>query len=252
MPDPLHFDNHAEVYERARPPYPAVLWAELHDLGVLRPGIRAIDLGAGSGLATGRLLEAGASVDAVEPGPALADRLRRRWPAAVVHADTAEQVELATGFYDLAVAATAVHWFDLEVVVPKVHRVLRPGGHFAVWRNAFGDPTVAITPFRERVAQIVARRTAAEPPRVHGELGTDAWAARLSASGHFVTTHIRDFPWSIDMRTDQIRDLFTTFSDWNPAEVDEAARAVDQLGGRVTEHYVTPLIVLRRNESANA
>lgn len=158
MPGPLHFDTHAEVYDRARPPYPAVVWAELQDLGLLRPGIRAIDLGAGSGLATGPLLEAGASVDAVEPGPALADRLRCRRPAAVVHVDTAEQVELPSAVFDLAVAATAVHWFDLEVVVPKLHRVLRPGGHFAVWRNVFGDPTVSITPFRERVAQIVARR----------------------------------------------------------------------------------------------
>ncbi len=73
VPNPLHFDTHADVYDRARPPYPAVLWAELQDLGLLQPGIRAIDLGAGSGLATGPLLEAGASVDAVEPGPALAD-----------------------------------------------------------------------------------------------------------------------------------------------------------------------------------
>ncbi|WP_218001279.1 class I SAM-dependent methyltransferase [Nocardia thailandica] len=165
MPDPLHFDTHAEVYDRARPPYPAVLWAELRDLGLLRPGILAIDLGAGSGLATGPLLEAGASVDAVEPGPGLAERLRQRCPAAVVHVETAEQIELSTGVYDLAVAATAVHWFDLGVVVPKLHRALRPGGHFAVWRNAFGDPNVPVTPFRARVDQIVARRTVAEPSR---------------------------------------------------------------------------------------
>ncbi|MQY22230.1 class I SAM-dependent methyltransferase [Nocardia macrotermitis] len=225
MPDPLHFDTHAEVYDRARPPYPAVLWAELQDLGVLRPGIRAVDLGAGSGLATGPLLEAGASVDAVEPGPALADRLRRRYPAAVVHVDTAEQVRLPTSFYDLADAATAVHWFDLNVVVPRLHRVLRPGGHFAVWRNAFSDPSVPVTPFCERVAQIVARRTAVEPRRAHGELETDAWAASLTTSGHFATTHIRHFSWSISMRTDQIRDLFTTFSNWNPTEVDNDSRS---------------------------
>ncbi|MGQ4599920.1 methyltransferase domain-containing protein [Nocardia sp. R6R-6] len=252
MPGPLHFDAHAEVYDRARPRYPAAVWAELQDLGLLRPGIRAIDLGACTGLATGPLLEAGASVDAVEPGPALADRLRRRWPAAVVHVGTAEQVELPAAVFDLAVAATAVHWFDLEVVVPKLHRVLRPGGHFAVWRNAFGDPTVSITPFRERVAQIVARREAVNPQRGHGELDTHAWAARLASSGHFVTTHIRHFSWSIGMRTDQIRDLFTTFSNWEAAEVDEAARAVDELGGQVTEHYVTPLIVLRRNTLPDA
>lgn len=216
MRDPLHFDINAEIYDRVRPPYPAVLWAELHDLGVVRPGIRAIDLGAGSGLATGPLLEAGASVDAVEPGPALAGRLDQRWPAAVVHVTTAEQVELPAGFYDLAVAATAVHWFDLEVVLPKLHRALRPGGHFAVWRNAFGDPTVPITPFRRQVAQIVARRTTANQRRTPGELDTPAWAARLAASGHFTTTHTRHFRWSIDMRADQIRDLFTTFSDWTP------------------------------------
>lgn len=37
--------------------------------------------------------------------------------------------------------------------------------------------------------------------------------------------------------------------DWTVAEVDEAAQAAHDLGGRVTEHYVTPLIVLMRAES---
>ncbi|MEU6562262.1 class I SAM-dependent methyltransferase [Nocardia nova] len=245
MPDPLHFDVHAEAYDRGRPPYPAVLWTELKGLGLVRAGVRVVDLGAGSGLATGPLLEAGASVDAVEPGTALADRLRSRWPDAVVQVDTAERVELPSGAYDLAVAATAVHWFDLDVVLPKLHRALRPGGHFAVWRNAFGDPDVAITPFRRRVEEIVARRHDARP-RARGELDTDAWATRLASTGHFEVTHIRHFRWSIDMRTEQIRDLFTTFSDWNGTEVAAATRAVEELGGRVTEHYVTPLIVLRR------
>ncbi|WP_218001280.1 hypothetical protein [Nocardia thailandica] len=87
---------------------------------------------------------------------------------------------------------------------------------------------------------------------MHGELDTRAWADLLTASGHFATTHIRHFRWSIVMRTDQIHDLFTIFSDWSPAEVDEAAQAVDELGGQVSEHYVTPLIVLRSNESADA
>ncbi len=146
MPDPRHFEVHAEVYERARPPYPEALWARLRELGLLCPGTRVLELGAGTGQATEALLCAGASVFAVEPGAALAERLRRRLPEATVHVDTAETVALATASFDLAVAATAGHWFDLDVVLLKVHSALTPAGHFAVWRTAFGDPSVPLTP----------------------------------------------------------------------------------------------------------
>jgi hypothetical protein len=70
------------------------------------------------------MLRAGASVTVVEPGDALADCLRRRWPRLTVHVDTAESVPLPSAAFDLAVAATAVHWFDLDVALPKLHRAL--------------------------------------------------------------------------------------------------------------------------------
>ena len=85
-----------------------------------------------------------------------------------------------------------------------------------------------------------------------GELDTDAWVARLSAGGHFRATHVEHVAWTIELSSAQVRDLFTTFSDWDDAEVDEAARAVTELGGRVVEHYVTPLIVLARSPAAGA
>ena len=248
MPDPGHFEAHAEIYERARPPYPAQLWARLGELGVVAPGVRVLELGAGSGQATGPMIDAGASVLAVEPGATLAGRLRRRFPQAEVRVGTAEDVPLPAAAFEVAVAATAVHWFDLDVVLPKVHRALVPGGRFAIWRNAFGDPCAQLTPFRERVAQITARRR--EPPRPGaGELDTAAWVDRLTRSGHFGAGHVEHFAWAIELTTGQVRDLFTTFSDWSAAEVVEATRAVDELGGRVLEHYVTPLIVLQRTDA---
>lgn len=250
MPGPRHFDAHAEVYDRGRPPYPAALWARLRQRGLLRSGARVLELGAGTGQATGPLLEAGACVTAVEPGPALADRLRKRWPAATVHVGTAESVPFPERAFDLAVAATAVHWFDLDVVLPKLHRALRTEGHLAVWRTVFGDPSVPVTPFRERVAEITARRRE-EPPRAGpGELETEAWVTRLTGTGHFTATHVERFRWEVELGTEEIRDLFTTFSNWHPHEVGAAAQAVDDLGGRVLEHYVTPLIVLARRGDA--
>ncbi|GAA1308009.1 class I SAM-dependent methyltransferase [Saccharothrix xinjiangensis] len=249
MPGPSHFDDHAEAYERGRPPYPDGLWARLGELGLLRSGTRVVELGAGAGLATGPVLRAGASVTAVEPGRALAARLRRRCPEATVHEGTAESTPLPEAAFDLAVAATAVHWFDLEVVLPKLHRAVAPGGHFAVWRNAFGDPSAAVTPFRERVAGIVARRDGEARRGGAGELDTDEWVNRLGGGGYFAATHVEEFRWSVELRTDQVRDLFTTFSDWSAAEAEEAARAAHDLGGRVLEHYVTPLVVLERQPS---
>ncbi|MGY2703336.1 class I SAM-dependent methyltransferase [Nocardioides sp. HB32] len=246
MPDPLHFDAHAEVYARARPPYPSALWARLRELGWLGAGTRVIELGAGTGQATGPMVRAGAAVTAVEPGRSLADRLQDRWPGVTVHVGTAESVALPSASFDLAVAATAVHWFNLDEVLPKLHRAIVPGGHFAVWRTVFGDPSAPVTRFRERVAEIMARRGEEPPNPGPGGLQTEAWVSRLTVGGLFIDTHVEQFHWTIELGTEEVRDLFTTFSDWHPSEVQEAAQAVDDLGGRVLEHYVTPLIVLRR------
>lgn len=245
MVDPMHFDARTEVYERARPPYPGALWQRLRDLGLVRAGVRVIDVGAGTGQATGPLLDAGATVTAVEPGPVLAERLRTRFPQVRVLNATAEEVALPDGAYDLGVAATSVHWLDLDVVVPKLHRALVPGGDLAVWRTAFGDPRVS-TPFRERVFAIVARREGAAVRPGPDELDTGGWVHWLTASGHFAETHTEEFRWSIELGADQVRDLFSTFSNWSAAEAEAAADAARELGGRVTEHYVSPLITLKR------
>jgi 23S rRNA (adenine-N6)-dimethyltransferase len=55
----------------------------VRDAGVER-GDLVVDIGAGSGMLTGALLRAGALVQAIEPDPRLAARLRRACPAAVV------------------------------------------------------------------------------------------------------------------------------------------------------------------------
>lgn len=245
MPDPMHFERHADLYDRARPPYPDALWQRLTELGLLVPGRRAVDLGAGSGQATRGLVDAGLAVTAVEPGAALATRLRRALPGVRVVQATAEDAELPPASFEVATVATAVHWFELDAVLPKLHAALIPGGRLAVWRNAYGDPSVPVSAFRERVSAIVARRKA--PPRPSpDETDTARWARLLEAGGYFRTAHIAEFAWSIDLDAEAVAALFTSFSDWSRDEAEEAADAVRDLGGTVTEHYLTPLIVLDR------
>lgn len=239
----MHFETQASTYGGARPPYPTKLWDRIRDLGCLRPGYHALDLGAGTGQATGPLLAAGLRVTAVEPGPRLASRLRASHPAATVIVARAEELELPAASFDLVVAATSIHWMDLDIVVPTVHRLLAPGGRFLVWRTVFGDPSVT-TPFRQRIAEIVAARDA--PPRP-GPAAEDVTAstAALTRTGLFVADSIDVFRWSIEMDDDHVRRLFATFSDWSAGEVDRAAAAARDLGGHVVEHYISWLVALR-------
>jgi SAM-dependent methyltransferase len=212
---------------------------------LIGPGRNVVELGAGSGQATGRLAAEGMHVTAVEPGPALGERLHRNFPQVTLVPVTAEQAELPQATFDVAVAATSIHWMNLAVVLPKVHKALRPNGHLVVWRNVFGDPLAVPTPFRKRIDDITARRPG--PPRAGlADVDTAGWAGVLEASDLFRETHREEFRWDIRLNAAGVSDLFTTFSDWSADEVRQAAQAVRDEGGSVVEHYLTSLSVLVR------
>lgn len=238
----MHFETQAANYARARPLYPNAFWDTIRDHHLLRPGRHVLDLGAGTGQATGPLLDAGLRVTAVEPGPQLAEQLRVGHPAADVIVSRAEDIDLPAGSFDIVVAATSIHWMNLDVVLPKVHRLLVPSGKLLVWRNVFGDPSVT-TPFRDRVAEIVRARDAPPRPGPDAE-DVEATSTELTRRGLFVVDDISTFRWRTELDDQQVRRLFSTFSDWSAREVERAVDATVDLGGHVVEHYTTWLIVL--------
>lgn len=249
MRDPLHFEALADEYAAARPPYPDALWDAIRNLGVMRTGHRALDLGAGTGQATGPLLAAGLHVKSVEPGKRLADHIRTLFPAATVVVARAEDTEFPPRSFDLVVAATSIHCMDLGIVLAKIRAALTPDGTLLVWRNVFGDPDAPLTPFRERVAQIVNERGAPSTPGVDAE-DAEATAAALTADGLFAVQDVSIFRWSIELDEEQVRRLFITFSDWSPDDVNGAAAAARELGGTLLEHYRSWLIVLKPIDAA--
>jgi SAM-dependent methyltransferase len=128
----LSFGSAAAAYERGRPSYPpeAIDW-------LLPTGARKVlDLGAGTGKLTTRLVERGLDVVAVDPIPEMLEVLRASLPDTVALLGTAEEIPLEDNSVDAVLVAQAWHWVDPERAIPEVARVLRPGGRLGlVWNT---------------------------------------------------------------------------------------------------------------------
>lgn len=131
----LSFGAEAAAYERGRPSYPpeAIDWL-LSDAGSRR--LEVLDLGAGTGKLTTRLVERGLDVVAVDPIPEMLDLLRTSLPDTPALLGTAEEIPLPDDSVDAVLVAQAWHWFDETRAIKEIARVLRPGGSLGlVWNN---------------------------------------------------------------------------------------------------------------------
>jgi len=130
------FSTRVENYARFRPGYPATLLPLLTEHGSLRPDDVVADLGFGTGKLTGRFLERGHIVYAVEPNEEMREAGRSLVGNERCHVldGRAEKTGLPAASIDLAVAGQAFHWFDVDATLGEFSRILRPEGRLAlVW-----------------------------------------------------------------------------------------------------------------------
>ncbi|GAA5140919.1 class I SAM-dependent methyltransferase [Nocardioides marinquilinus] len=196
------FGGVAEAYDRGRPTYPddAVRWL------VGEQPATVLELGAGTGKLTERLVALGHDVHATEPDEAMLAVLRRRLPGVRASAAGAEQIPAADASVDVVVGAQCFHWFDHAVALPEIARVLRPGGHLAlVWNQR--DERI---PWVRKLGRIIGSQD-----------NTDSTPA-LEASEEFLDVDTAAFAhWqTVDRRS--IQDLARSRS--NLAVLDDEAR----------------------------
>ncbi|WP_456285512.1 class I SAM-dependent methyltransferase [Microbacterium sp. JZ70] len=125
-------------YERYRPGFPddAVAVFASERLGDI------LDLGAGTGKLTRKLVPLADRVVAVDPSEPMLDQLRMILPAVDVRVGTAEDIPAPDRSQDLVTVAQAFHWFDESLACAEIARVLRPGGALALLWNTY-DPECA-------------------------------------------------------------------------------------------------------------
>jgi ubiquinone/menaquinone biosynthesis C-methylase UbiE len=201
------FDRAAEVYERARPEYPAeaVEWMLPADAKVV------LDLGAGTGKLTRALAARGLDVIAVDPAPNMLAQLSAAIPEAAVSVGTAEDIPLADASVDAIVAGQAWHWVDQERAIPQVARVLRPGGTLGLIWN-----------MRDERVGWVARLTEVMHP-AEGEVFARTGTIERGPFGEIESAN---FEWSAELTRDDLLNLLRSRSYFITADDAEQASIV--------------------------
>lgn len=188
------FGEVSASYAQYRPSYPAELFEYLDS--VAGPVDRAWDCATGNGQAAVDLADIADSVVAT-------DIDERQLAHAFDHPDVdyrvapAEDSGLPDASVDLAVVATALHWFDLDAFFRELDRVLVDGGCFAAW--CYNSVEVD-----DRVDALVERLT--------DELLDEDWDPRVA--------HIRNAYADIELPVEEIEAPdFTCTMEWTFEEL---------------------------------
>jgi SAM-dependent methyltransferase len=253
------FDAVAELYEAARPGYPAALFEQVSSTAGLKAGDCVLEIGCGTGKATRPFAERGARVVALEPGANLLDVARRSLaglPNIEFVGRTFEDWPLEPARFKLVFAAQSFHWIAPEVQFAKAALALAPGGVLAV----FGNTVMPLNPpLREHINRIYARLAPAllDSESARGgrwylpDGGLAELFATLPPSFHAPAHH--GYVWSRPYTAQTYADFLCTQSghqllptEQREALLEEIANAITGVGGTITVPFECHLYTATR------
>jgi SAM-dependent methyltransferase len=130
------FDYIGERYDEAFPHKEGQIAAGQWVIEQLGEGARVLDAGCGTGLPTARqLVEAGAHVTGIDISPVMLDLARAHVPEADFRPLDVTDVDAELGAFDAVVAFFSLLMLPRALIpdaLVRLHRVLRPGGRFAL------------------------------------------------------------------------------------------------------------------------
>jgi len=249
------FEHVAELYDRARPTYPAELIADI--AARIPRGGRVVEIGPGTGQATLALAAHGLDIVGVELGPSLAELAREKLaalPNVVIVTAAFEEWEPERADFDAIVSFTSFHWLDLDVKYRKSARLLRDDGLLAVVEVEHvlvdGGDTFWVEVLEDYDAAVPGSDNR-PPPRI-GEVGD--LRVELEESGLFGDVEVRRYPWDVTYTADEWMDVLRTYSPNIARDPVTTQRLLDRVHARiqarpdgcVTKHYLATLNVARR------
>jgi SAM-dependent methyltransferase len=253
------FETAAQVYDAARPDYPASLFDDLLQATGVQVGDPLLEIGCGTGKATKELAKRGHHVTCVELGEELGSVAARQLSAY-------PQVSVTTGDFDtwasttedlfrLVYAATSWHWLDPATRYAHAHRLLQPGGHLAFWSAAHVFP-IDGDPFFGEIQEVYNEIGEGLPPGATqprpGELPGSR--AEIEGSGLFRLVFTRQYDWEVEYDAESYLRLLDTFSGhiamapWQRERLygEIRRRLAKRADGRLRRHWGAVLHVAQR------
>jgi SAM-dependent methyltransferase len=233
------------AYHEARPGYPQRVFDILRDRCGIGVGSRVFEVGAGTGIATQKLLRLGADpLVVVEPDERLAsflaETLAQTSPSIKLMVASFEQAELQPGWFDAGTSASVFHWLDEIESLRKIACALRPGGWWAMWWNLFfGAPRddefyKATRSLMRGLDQSPSSGKAGRPPFA---LDTEMRMASLREVGAFENLEVETIDWRASFDTTRMMKLYRTFSPIGRLDTGDRERLLDNLGQIVDRQF---------------
>lgn len=246
----MTFNEAAETYAQVRPSYPPEVFDALFDLLPTHPEI--VEVGPGTGQATKDLLARGASVHAIEIGPAMAAILRANLTSEWLHVTVGdfETLNIETASADAVFSATAYHWISHNAQTDRPAAVVRPGGVVAIVDLIQVDSPddrgffAAAQPIYERYGE---GHTGPPAPTRRGV--DPAIRAVLAADRRFDLITVRQYDWNQTYSAHDYRKLMLSYSGTQTMEESDRRGLLDDVeslirndfGGAVTRPLVVTL-----------
>ena len=137
------FNHMADYYDLYRPGYPPAAVEAIIQYGKLTEGSRLLEVGSGSGKATGQFLGKGFSLTCLDPGHDLVARGNAQYgkQGAQFLASSFEEFAGEAESWDMIFSAQAFHWIRQPDGYRQCARLLKPGGTVALMWNLdlFGE-----------------------------------------------------------------------------------------------------------------
>lgn len=145
----------SEDYAKYRDVYPPEFFERIAAHGLCTKGQKVLDLGTGTGVLPRGMYRFGASftgADISENQIAYAKALSENAGMDIDYiVSAAEDLDFPNGSFDVVTACQCFQYFDKPRVLPKIHDLLRDGGHFCVLFMGWETKECGIAEYSERL-----------------------------------------------------------------------------------------------------
>ena len=249
------FDNAAVSYENSRPFYMKELYEDIFAYKHIGAESKVLEIGVGTGKATGPFIETGCKLVGIEPGENLAKLAVDRFAESdnfLMNIQTLQDYVCEPESFDMIYSATAFHWIPEEYGYKRVYELLKSGGVFArfAYHAGLDKGRPELVDEIQGLYQNCFNKSS--KPKEFGAEDAER-IADIAAKYGFVNNEYRLYHTTKDFTADEYMELLATYPDHMSLEpkkrkvlFDGIHEAINRHGGIITVYYTMDLELARK------